>query len=210
MNTAFGMVNDGNRVIVFRGMKEYSRCSNETYELNVTSWEWKKLNPGPADTGKTPKPRYGHSFNLIGNRTFMFGGMAISNLKEKPQYLNDLYSIELRDSHGVRNWTVPKTHGILPSPRDFHIAVSYQTKGGSCKLLIHGEKHRSRRLSDVYVLDIDSCTWSAPKVRGVPPLPRTLHTSTLLDDKLYVFGGLIPRESPVSSQNQNLPISCRF
>ena len=30
------MVNDGNRVIVFGGMQEYGRYSNEMYELNVS------------------------------------------------------------------------------------------------------------------------------------------------------------------------------
>ena len=31
------MVNDGNRVIVFGGMQEYGRYSNEMYELNVSN-----------------------------------------------------------------------------------------------------------------------------------------------------------------------------
>ena len=105
------MVNDGNRVIVFGGMQEYGRYSNEMYELNVsivtllfkfcikflfllslhckiqvTNWEWKKLNPGPPENGDYPKPRLGHSFNLIGNRIFMFGGLANSSPDERYNY----------------------------------------------------------------------------------------------------------------------------
>ena len=41
-----------------------------------------------------------------------------------------------------------------------------------------------------------------PKISGVPPLPRSLHTSTLVDDKLYVFGGWVPLDSPVLSQER--------
>ena len=35
-------------------------------------------------------------------------------------------------------------------------------------------------------------TWTNPKVGGVPPLPRSLHSATLIKDRMYVFGGWVP------------------
>ena len=55
-------------------------------KIQVTNWEWKKLNPGPPENGDYPKPRLGHSFNLIGNRIFMFGGLANSSSDERYNY----------------------------------------------------------------------------------------------------------------------------
>lgn len=39
---------------------------------------------------------------------------------------------------------------------------------------------------------VDTLTWSKPVVTGVTPLPRSLHTSTLIGNKMYVFGGWVP------------------
>lgn len=35
-------------------------------------------------------------------------------------------------------------------------------------------------------------TWSCPLVTGAAPLPRSLHSATLIDDRMYVFGGWVP------------------
>jgi host cell factor len=48
------------------------------------------------------------------------------------------------------------------------------------------------RLGDLWILSIDSMTWSKPMVHGPAPLPRSLHTATTIKDKMYVFGGWVP------------------
>jgi len=35
-------------------------------------------------------------------------------------------------------------------------------------------------------------TWSKPKTSGEAPLPRSLHSSTMIGNKMYVFGGWVP------------------
>ena len=35
-------------------------------------------------------------------------------------------------------------------------------------------------------------TWERPTVGGVPPLPRSLHSATLIGNHMYVFGGWVP------------------
>lgn len=35
-------------------------------------------------------------------------------------------------------------------------------------------------------------SWVKPKTFGRGPLPRSLHSSTMVDNKMYVFGGWVP------------------
>jgi len=192
-SAAHGMVTDGNRLLVFGGMQEYGKYSDDLYQLNVNQWEWKKLSPSPPANGPPPCARLGHSFTLIGNRIFLFGGLANDSKDPKanvPRYLNDLYTIELKVNQGVHGWVVPQIYGKPPSPRESHSAVSFRDSTHD-KLIIYAGMN-GYRLNDVYILDIDSMSWSNPVTVGDIPLPRSLHTSTLLDGKMYVFGGWVP------------------
>ena len=65
---AYGFVVDGTRILIFGGMIEYGKYSNELYELQASRWEWKRLRPKPPKSGGMPCPRLGHSFTLIGNK----------------------------------------------------------------------------------------------------------------------------------------------
>ena len=67
--------------------------------FQASRWEWKKLKPKPPKSGVPPCPRLGHSFTLIGNKVYLFGGLANDSEDPKnnvPRYLNDLYTLELR------------------------------------------------------------------------------------------------------------------
>lgn len=35
-------------------------------------------------------------------------------------------------------------------------------------------------------------SWSKPAVNGSPPLPRSLHSATLIGYRMFVFGGWVP------------------
>jgi len=35
-------------------------------------------------------------------------------------------------------------------------------------------------------------SWTKPYVQGVPPLPRSLHSSTVIGHRMFVFGGWVP------------------
>lgn len=191
---AYGFVVDGTRILVFGGMVEYGKYSNELYELQASRWEWKRLKPKPPKHDPPPCPRLGHSFTLIGNRVFLFGGLANDSDDPKnniPRYLNDLYTLELL-SNGATAWDIPQTHGHAPPPRESHTGVAYtdRTTGKSC-LVIYGGMSGCR-LGDLWFLDVDTMTWNKPVVHGPTPLPRSLHTATLIGHRMYVFGGWVP------------------
>jgi host cell factor len=56
---AYGFVCDGTRILVFGGMVEYGKYSNELYELQASRWEWKRIKPKPPKSSPPPCPRLG-------------------------------------------------------------------------------------------------------------------------------------------------------
>ncbi|XP_053552057.1 host cell factor 1 [Bombina bombina] len=192
---AYGFVCDGTRLLVFGGMVEYGKYSNDLYELQASRWEWKRLKAKAPKNGPPPCPRLGHSFSLVGSKCYLFGGLANDSEDPKnniPRYLNDLYILELRPGSGVVAWDIPITYGILPPPRESHTAVVYTDKDNKkSRLVIYGGMSGCR-LGDLWILDIDTLTWNKPSLNGVAPLPRSLHSATTISNKMYVFGGWVP------------------
>lgn len=168
---AYGFTTDGqNRVFVFGGMVEYGKYSNDLYEMKVATWEWKLVRPKiPKNSSfPPPRPRLGHSFTLIGNKIYLFGGLANDSDNPKqnvPKYLNDLYTLELKGNNQYQ-WETPATYGTPPSARESHTAISFTPKdGGAPKLLIYGGMS-GFRLGDIWILDTDTLTWSRPLTHG--------------------------------------------
>ncbi len=60
---AYGFVCDGTRILVFGGMVEYGKYSNDLYELQASRWEWKRLKPKSPKNGGPPCPRLGMWLN---------------------------------------------------------------------------------------------------------------------------------------------------
>uniref|UniRef100_A0A0A9Y2K0 Host cell factor 1 n=2 Tax=Lygus hesperus TaxID=30085 RepID=A0A0A9Y2K0_LYGHE len=207
---AFGMAADNTRLLFFGGMVEYGHYSDNLYELQVgpyfstgsisSRWEWKKMRPKPPRFAPSPSPRLGHSFTYINGKFYVFGGLSNDVPSEDEEnlklpiaacvkYLNELYVLEFRGNHCY--WELPQTYGNPPSPRESHSAVGHTDSLGNPKLIIYGGMS-GFRLGDLWILDINSMTWTQPVVDGPPPLPRSLHTSSVIGDKMYVFGGWVP------------------
>lgn len=190
---AHGFVCDGVRILIFGGMIEFGKYSNSLYELQASRWLWKKLKPRAPKTGSPPCPRIGHSFTLVENKCYLFGGLANDSEDPNgniPRYLGDLFELELQSPSGARGWSIPDTKGAGPIARESHTAVAY-TGLGSPKLYIFGGMQGSR-LDDLWQLDLDTMVWSMPEARGSRPLPRSLHSANVIGNKMYVFGGWVP------------------
>ncbi|KAL2102733.1 hypothetical protein ACEWY4_001901 [Coilia grayii] len=198
---AHGFVCEGTRILVFGGMVEFGKYSNNLYELQASRWLWKKLKPRGPKNGSPPCPRIGHSLTLIGNKCYLFGGLA--NESEDPngnvlRYLDDLYELELQAVSGVKGWSVPDTKGGGPTPRESHTSVAYCRPGQSPKLYVFGGMC-GHRYGDLWQLDIETMTWSTPETRGQCPVARSLHSANIIGNKMYVFGGWVPA---VESENK--------
>ncbi|XP_061494869.1 host cell factor 2 isoform X2 [Rhineura floridana] len=208
---AHGFVCDGTRILVFGGMVEYGRYSNDLYELQASRWLWKKMRPQHPSTGLPPCPRLGHSFSLYGNKCYLFGGLANESEDSNnniPRYLNDFYELELQHGSGVMGWSIPVTKGVLPSPRESHTAVIYCRKdSGNPKMFIFGGMSGCR-LNDFWELDIETMTWSKPETKGTVPLPRSLHTANVIGNKMYIFGGWVPQSTDDNLSSQDGEWKC--
>lgn len=192
---AYGIVCNGTHIFIFGGMVEYGRYTNDLYELQASRWEWRKLRPRPPRSGGSgPSPRLGHSFSLASNQVcYIFGGLANEANDPKqnsPTYLDDFFSIDIRGPVGSLQWEQPVTYGAHPPPRESHSAVVFETDSRR-QLIIYGGMNGSR-LSDLWILDLDSMTWDCPVLGGVTPMPRSLHTANLIGHRMYIFGGWVP------------------
>lgn len=200
---AYGFVVEGTKIYVFGGMVEYGKYSNELYELQATRWEWRKLKPKPPENGPPPCPRLGHSFTIVGDKIYLFGGLANQSEDPKnniPMYLNDLYTLDVR-SGPTATWSMPETFGDKPPPRESHTGVAYTYKSTNCPHLVIYGGMSGCRMGDLWLLNTETLKWSRPPTLGPNPLPRSLHTATLINDRMYVFGGWVPliiEESKIS------------
>lgn len=167
---------------------------DEMYSLfQASKWEWKKLKPKPPKAGPPPCPRLGHSFTLVNNKVYLFGGLANDSSDPKsnvPRYLNDLYTLDIRSS--PPQWDIPNTNAPSPPPRESHTGIAYLDKKKNRSFLVIYGGMSGCRLGDLWYLATDTLTWVKPQVSGPTPLPRSLHTSTLIGHRMFVFGGWVP------------------
>ncbi|XP_074579781.1 tRNA wybutosine-synthesizing protein 2/3/4 [Curcuma longa] len=73
-----------------------------------------------------------------------------------------------------------------PSPRMGHTALLV----GSCIFVIGGRAGPLEILNDVWILETTKNTWSLLQCSGHFFNPRHRHTATVIDSKIYIFGGL--------------------
>ncbi|CAF96292.1 unnamed protein product [Tetraodon nigroviridis] len=183
---AHGFVCEGTRILVFGGMVEFGKYSNSLYELQASRWLWKKLKPKAPRTGLPPCPRIGHSFTLVGNKCYLFGGLANDSEDPNgniPRYMGDFYELELQSVSGVRGWSVPETKGGGPSARESHTAVAH-TGLGSPKLYIFGGM-QGCRLNDLWQLDLDTMSWQNLCPEQLEDLESQLHGQGPQSDDPY-------------------------
>ncbi|XP_013771074.1 kelch repeat-containing protein isoform X3 [Pundamilia nyererei] len=133
-------------------------CSDSLYIFDPRLSIWYQ----PIVTGDKPSPRSGHSACVMQERKiYVFGGW------DTPVCYNDMYMLDL----GLMEFSAVKTTGNPPSPRSWHgSAVLSDTK-----FLIHGGYNGNNALSDAFVFDIDTNSWtevSAPELS----VPRAGHS----------------------------------
>lgn len=116
---AYGIVCEQTRILIFGGMIEYGRYSNDVYELQVdlfyglnkvysvsllpyfeaSKWEWRRMRPLSPKSGHPPPcPRLGHSFTSANGIAYLFGGLANDSEDPKnniPRYIPNTFSSTL-------------------------------------------------------------------------------------------------------------------
>ncbi|KAK2862782.1 hypothetical protein Q5P01_002315 [Channa striata] len=118
-------------------------CSDSLYIFDPHLSIWYE----PIVTGDKPSPRSGHSACVMQERKiYVFGGW------DTPVCYNDMYMLDL----GLMEFSAVKTTGKAPSPRSWHGSVVLS----DTKFLIHGGYNGNNALSDTFVFDIDTNSWT--------------------------------------------------
>lgn len=204
------------RVVIFGGMIEYGKYSNDLYSLKLTNWEWRKLasDVDKASMPNYPSPRLGHSFTLAHDgKIYLFGGLENESKDPKeniPRYLNDFYSLEFYgDTPGSFKWTniSQLTYTEVPSPRESHTCVAYANKDLSMpRLCVYGGMSGTR-LGDLWLYYLDQRAWTRVNVNGQIPLPRSLHSATCIRNRMFIFGGWVPLNMITNNNEISSPSS---
>jgi len=174
----------GSKIYIFGGTwtddEDSTIYMNDLHILDVTSFLWSR----PACSGTYPIEREGHTASVVGKRIFVFAGTWVDD-EDQSVYLNDLHVLE-SDSLA---WSQPVTTGAIPSQREGHTASVI----GGLVVIFGGagldKEDASVNLSDMHILDTTSYTWSQPSIHGTTPQERRYHSASVVDKKVYVFGG---------------------
>jgi Rab9 effector protein with kelch motifs len=122
-----------------------------------------------------PEPRYYHTSCLVGPRIIIFGG------KGKNKVFRDLHALD----PVTMTWFQGPEGGGAPCARYGHSANIVN----NTKMYIFGGSNGTQYFNDLYILDLESTSWSKPEVSGPAPLPRMGHSSIIVGPNMLVFGG---------------------
>lgn len=149
----------------------------------------------PKCMGDVPSKRSGHSFCVVGDFAYLFGG---NDLRRPPGPNGDLFKLDMSSTEFY--WSKIESTGRCPEPRSHHSTIVYTGK----IILFGGFRSSSTRFNDIWILDTTTDEWSQPHVgitevrndevvfkRPWPevPAPRGAHSATLVGSQMYVFGG---------------------
>nr|AML78049.1 putative LOV domain-containing protein [Cercidiphyllum japonicum] len=151
----------------------WGRLARELTTLEAAAW--RKLTVG----GAVEPSRCNFSACAVGNRVVLFGGEGVNM-----QPMNDTFVLDL-------NATKPEwRHVKVSSPPPGRWGHTLSCVNGS-HLVVFGGCGSQGLLNDVFVLDLDAQHPMWREISGLaPPLPRSWHSSCILDGtKLVVSGG---------------------
>jgi hypothetical protein len=140
-------------------------------------------------SGTPPPGRNGHTATLAtelgddeSSRIIIIGGW----LGTGPLAASDMHVLGVTESGRRLRWYQPAVRGTAPGPCNMHSAdyvasrrEVYVFRGGN------GREY----LNDLHALNVHSFEWRRVETTGPAPQQRANHSSAIIDDELFVFGG---------------------
>lgn len=176
----------GNAFIIYGGdtveTDEQGFPDNNFYLFNINNNKYTI----PSHILNKPNGRYGHTLGVISmsnnsSRLYLFGGQLENDV------FNDLFFFELNSFKSPKaSWTlVAPLNNFKPPPLTNHSMSVYKNK-----IYIFGGVYNNERVSnDLWVFDADEERWTQVETTGTVPLPVNEHSSCIVNDKLYIYGG---------------------
>ncbi|KAG5890788.1 hypothetical protein JTB14_007182 [Gonioctena quinquepunctata] len=158
--------------------REYT--SMDVHVLNTATFRW-TLHPVSdlpyfENDDILPYKRYGHTAIVYGEKVYIWGGR------------NDRASCSTLFCFDTiwHCWTAPKTTGNIPPARDGHTACLW----GKYMIIFGGYEEDSDAFArSVYSLDLEKMHWTYIHINGTEPSLRDFHTTVVIQDRMYLFGG---------------------
>mmetsp|Transcript_107446 Transcript_107446/g.303792 ORF Transcript_107446/g.303792 Transcript_107446/m.303792 type:complete len:580 (+) Transcript_107446:97-1836(+) len=177
--------------VIFGGMStaDYSAPLGDLHWLDLRSMQW----VSPSCAGTAPSPRFAHKMIEGGDddTLVVFGGSTSAAGPEVAPGV--LYSFTVSTS----TWAAIQVQGTPPLERSFHTFDLI----GKWGFAFAGSTSAS--ISDLYILDVPSMRWTRPLYEG--QVNVRAHASSVLHDKLIVFGGV---RDKVSQPSKKGPPTC--
>jgi len=162
------------RIIIFALFLFFS------FALGQYSWNLEKA---INTTVHAPSPRYHFGFSVLSNRTgVLVGGFDFDN---GGIYLNDTWLYHFEN----KTWT-RAIHGNANLTRAYFTAHTYKHE----VVIFGGVGPGEVEKGDVWRYSIANNTWTQDTFSNLTStlidlIPRQFHSSTIIGDKLYIFGG---------------------
>ena len=76
---------------------------------------------------------------------------------------------------------------VFPAPRSRHTAA---TINNDQDIIVYGGGGKNKIFGDIWILNVAKMQWSQPQTRGAKPSPRWGHSCSIVNSKMYVYGGV--------------------
>ncbi|KAI9305180.1 hypothetical protein BJ944DRAFT_162201 [Cunninghamella echinulata] len=133
--------------------------------------------------GRVPsKPLRAHTANMIGEMMYVFGGC-----NQKTTF-SHLYILDM----DTLTWSRPRTFGDCPPPCRAHSCNVVEVLEGKQKasyLYVFGGGDGPKYYNELYILNVDTLTWTKPQIKGDIVSPRRAHVTCLWNSKIVIVGG---------------------
>nr|XP_023015220.1 kelch domain-containing protein 3-like [Leptinotarsa decemlineata] len=173
--------------------REYT--SMDVHVLNTATFRWTRHPvsdlPYFENDDILPYKRYGHTAIVYGDKVYIWGG------RNDRESCSTLFCFDTT----WHCWTAPKTTGNPPLARDGHSACLWKNN-----MIIFGgyEEDSDSFAGSVYSLDLEKMHWSYMQIDGPEPTLRDFHTTVVIDDRIYLFGGRGVESEPHMNNGRRL------
>jgi N-acetylneuraminic acid mutarotase len=171
----FRVTTIGSKIYLFGGRDGISYMQ----DLHVFDTEANAWSEIISFTGSAPPGRLNHTATVIGEKIYIFAGIGVGG--------TDLQDLHVYDTE-TNSWTqVSGFTGTVPPVRAGHSAATINGKlyiFGGINYLDYVDRN------DLHVYDPVANSWTLIEgYTGSPPSERYLHSASVIDGKLYIFGG---------------------
>mmetsp|Transcript_12924 Transcript_12924/g.21141 ORF Transcript_12924/g.21141 Transcript_12924/m.21141 type:complete len:513 (+) Transcript_12924:47-1585(+) len=168
----------GTKLLIFGGETLGDSQSDNAVGIHALDFDTLQWSKPDNITGKAPTERWGHTATLWGTKIVIFGGF------DGTADYNDICILD------TETWTWNKndensSNGSAPAERSGHSASLIGDK-----LYVFGGDSGGVYRNDLWILDLETWHWKKPEgINGTFPPPRSGHTASVIDRKLYIIGG---------------------